>query len=86
MTQTNAFALALWLPDVQTNTPNSGDVVEVLAVPPGEVPQTHFAPNAGGGGGGGVSLPRATTSGQFLVAGTGPTYTPTWGDGDCGRF
>jgi hypothetical protein len=85
MTQTNAFALALWLPDVQTNTPNPGDAVQVTAVPPNEVPKTQFTP-AGGGGGGGVSLPRATNQGQFLTAGNGPAFSPTWTDADAGRY
>jgi hypothetical protein len=81
----NALALSQWLPDIVTQTPNAGDVVQVLAVPVGEVPKTQFTATSGGGGGG-ASLPRATAAGQFMLAGNGPTFNPTWGDGDAGRY
>jgi hypothetical protein len=82
---TQAMALAKWLPDIETQTPNGGDVVQVLAVPVNESPTTQFTP-MGGGGGGGAALPRATAAGQFMLAGNGPTFNPTWGDGDAGRY
>jgi len=81
----NALALAQWLPDIETMTPNSGDSVQVLAVPVNHTPVTQFAA-AGTGGGGGTLLPRATAVGQFLVAGTSATFAPVWADADAGRF
>lgn len=82
-----ALALATYLPDIITQTPNPGDVVEVSAVPVGKTPRTQFAANSSGGGsGGGVSLPKATTQGQVLIADVGPLFTPKWSDLDAGRF
>jgi hypothetical protein len=82
---TQAMALAKWLPDVETKTPNAGDVVQVLSIPVNESPVTQFAPASGGGGGGGI-LATTTKVGQFLVSGAGPLFTPTWDDADGGRF
>lgn len=81
----NALALSQYLPDLETRGPNAGDVVQVYAVPPAQVPVTQFAP-AGAGGGGGATLPTATVPGQFMVSGTGPTFSPVWADGDGGRY
>jgi len=80
-----ALALAQWLPDVESLTPNSGDVVQVLAVPVNHTPVTQFT--AGGtGGGGGTLLPTATKAGQVMLAGTDARYSPIWGDIDGGNF
>ena len=65
--------------------PVVGDAIKVTAVSATNPPTTEYAP-AGGGGGGGVALPTASRQGQLLVAGAGPGFAPTWGDGDCGRF
>ena len=63
--------------------PAVGDAIKVTAVSATNPPTTAYAP---AGGGGGAALPTATVEGQLLVAGAGPGFAPTWGDGDCGRF
>jgi hypothetical protein len=83
---TQAMALAKWLPDIETQTPNSGDVVQVLSIPVNQSPITQFAPKGSGGGGGSGILATTTKVGQFLVSGPGPLFTPTWDDADGGRF
>jgi hypothetical protein len=82
----NALALAQWLPDTETMTPNSGDVVQVLAVPVNHTPTTQFAAAGTGGGGGGTLLPTATKAGQVMLSGTDARYSPIWGDIDQGNY
>jgi len=82
---TQAMALAKWLPDVETKTPNAGDVVQVFSIPVNESPVTQFAPKGSGGGSGGI-LATTSVAGQFLVSGAGPTFSPTWSDADAGRY
>ena len=62
--------------------PAVGDAIKVTAVSATNPPTTVYA----AAGGGGVALPAATVEGQLLVAGAGPGFAPSWGDGDCGRF
>jgi len=82
----NALSLATWLPDIVTNTPNPGDVVQVTQVPVAATPVTQFTPMGGGGGGGGAALPRATAQGQLVMSGAGPQFLLTVGDLDGSRY
>ena len=83
----NALSLATWLPDIETQTPNPGDVVEVLQVPVNATPITQFTAVSGGtGGGGGAALPRATAQGQLVMSGAGPQFLLTVGDLDGSRY
>ena len=83
-----ALALATWLPDVESLTPNIGDVVQVVSVPVNHTPNTQFAAKGSGtgGGGGALSTLNATKQGQFVISGAGPTFALEMGDADGGRF